>query len=483
VHLWQQSSSPPPCRLLSCHLARGLSWGARACPNLPQRLPRVILGVPGCCRIALVSCSRELWKRKDVTGSPVLWYTHGQSVRSYIASHGICCPESWACRSWESVARRGESEAFKEHSLCLWLVRHKAAFCSLDLCGFANPGAVLKSFAGAPLVHLRLGNHPTRAAEAILAAVQHLTALTFLEASGGRGSKETWGLRHLPPGMTSLASLAELHLAYNDDLGQQGPGALEPLRCLTRLTLLDLRDCALGGLPPALSALRSLEVLQLGGNRLGSSTCNNLGHADQEGLQPLCHLTALSLLELDCCGLQSLPWQVTGLAQLASLNLMSNRELGSSGPSALQPLRHLTRLTSLHLWACGLLQVPEQLSALTALKALGLALNRRLRGFEVLACLGGLVSLNLGHCNLSGVPPQLTTLTLLTELSLRGNGCLDSNGNVGLEPLLCLPALQRLDLKYCAIYAHPRPCPSLWGCLQPLRSRGVDVIWEPHRER
>lgn len=178
------------------------------------------------------------------------------------------------------------------------------------------------------------------------------------------------GLHTVPKELCDLPLLVELDLSWNTQLGQGHEAAT--FRALAHLsaslTYLDLGKCFLERLPPQVSHLTALRHLGLWNNW---SLGQHAGHGGEwhatsrfEGLE---RLTGLTHLGLGMCGLEQVPKEVAALSHLAHLNLSNNR-LGGGGPAALQPLVPLRHsLTHLDLQSCGLESLPAQLSALVSL--------------------------------------------------------------------------------------------------------------------
>ncbi|GAB4813600.1 hypothetical protein N2152v2_000646 [Parachlorella kessleri] len=188
------------------------------------------------------------------------------------------------------------------------------------------------------------------------------------------------------------------------------------LRRLKSLTRLRLGSCKLVTVPQELSGLQALRELHLDGNGglWGSGSWTTLG------LERLSHhLSGLTLLSLASCSLEMVPSELSALASLQSLDVSGNvfRNAGHS----LQCLRHFTRLTSLNLAYCQMVALPRYLSTLPSLSHLDLSYNPfeggplrpsavlepNLYGFNALTYLG------LRGCRLVQLPLSVTSLTSL----------------------------------------------------------------------
>lgn len=217
-------------------------------------------------RVALVSCCRALWARQDLAGSAALW---GQL----------------------SLGRRvlpAELTAARAGSLAAWLGRRRPALRSVALDGVgdcAAAAAVLGSLARSPLQHLRL-LHTKAAGAGLGSALAALPSLTRLELVSCIGA--------LPAELAGLsAGLVVLSVSGNPALGRgEAHGALAPLQHLTALTRLDASGCDLKYVPPQLSRLQRLQDLDLSSNDLRALTEAGAGWA----FEPLERLTALTRL-------------------------------------------------------------------------------------------------------------------------------------------------------------------------------------------
>jgi len=170
-------------------------------------------------------------------------------------------------------------------------------------------------------------------------------------------------------------------------------------------------------LPRELSALSALTSL-----KLNYTTCTF-----PRGCLP----SSLRALQ---AGLASpvLPPALLAATQLESLQLSLER--GADAPLNLAGVEQLTRLTFLALHVCQLQQLPPQLLALTALRALDLVGNPGLHDASLLplTALPALRELDLCHCNLDGLPAELLNLGRLEVSSHAPNGA----------SLLLLPVLR-----------------------------------------
>ncbi|XP_035257716.1 leucine-rich repeat-containing protein 10, partial [Anguilla anguilla] len=172
-----------------------------------------------------------------------------------------------------------------------------------------------------------------------------------------------------------------------------------PLDCT-----LDLSGCHLRRLPLAACAFDRLVRLYLSNNRLG-------------GLPPeLRQLRSLQLLALDFNCLEELPLAVCGLPQLNTLYLSNNR-LDSLPPE----LALLAELRTLWLEANCFAEFPDVLCHLPALRTLHLGYNRLRALPPELAALGELHSVWLAGNLLADFPPVLLEMHQLGVIDVDRN--------------------------------------------------------------
>ncbi|GAB4822940.1 hypothetical protein N2152v2_009986 [Parachlorella kessleri] len=410
-------------------------------------------------RVAFISCCRRLWACLGVTNSSRLW--------------GVIEAE---------LVRGKDADISSYYSVSLghWLARHKAAVGRLSVQGYldgANPAGVLAALEGGALAALELRRMDAVGANpaAALAPLAHLTGLTELQLldcdvwrlppqlSALTALKMTalrlqcCGLRRLPQQLSALAaSLQTLCVADNHgNFGGWVIGSMVcPLNSLSALTSLDMAFCRLPCIPPQLTAMGSLQQLQLLGNDMTS--------AQAQPWEPLRRLSRLTYLDLGDCHLACLPQQLSCLTALAELHLSFNPGLGrflgghptGAEASSWQPLLSLSAsLTSLQLRGCKLAALPAGFSSLSALVSLDLSRNHGLgeAGDSAFEPLSGLVSvrvLKLNMMELKCIPPQLKLLPALEELQVWGNKSLGKQGPALGRQLMELPALKRLDFGY-----------------------------------
>ncbi len=211
----------------------------------------------------------------------------------------------------------------------------------------------------------------------------------------------------LPPELTTLARLEVLELRRNDLKGTLPP----EFGALAQLKVLDLAYNGLTGVvPPVLGDLRNLESLILDANHLGDPIPPELGS--------LAKLTLLSLAENELTG--SIPAELRGLARLEALELGWNHLTGPI-PPWLSELTGLRDLSLRHNEFSG--PIPPELGNLASLGALLLDENQ-LTG-PIPPELGNLASLGTLFLYFNGltgpIPRELGRLSNLRFLSLHSN--------------------------------------------------------------
>ncbi|GAB4817313.1 hypothetical protein N2152v2_004359 [Parachlorella kessleri] len=201
----------------------------------------------------------------------------------------------------------------------------------------------------------------------------------------------------------------------------EAPSPLQPLcdyqpnlAALPRLRELRLVRCGLPDLPSGLSALLRLKVLDLEGN--GSLLEGNGSLGEEQSLELLSVLPALTWLSLAGCGLRSVPATLAVMIQLSCLDLSEN-PLDGWGFQHLPSLVHLTCLNLNHTWCYYGPWLP-------------IGLSSRLR------------HLGLQGMPFKALPPVLTTLSNLHSLDLGGATHLGSSHSLrpAREGALCIEA-------------------------------------------
>ena len=238
------------------------------------------------------------------------------------------------------------------------------------------------------------------------------------------------GLRGtIPPELSNLSSLRLLNLRHNELTGKIPP----ELGILADLEVLNLTDNFIeGAIPSEILGLSNLTRLQLGGNLIEDQIPAELGD-----------LTALTHLELDRNRIAGgIPSELGNLRNLRVLSLALNRLSGEIP-------RELGRLSNLEvLWLAGCSRlsgrIPSELGDIDSLRVLDVAGNV-LTG-EIpreLGNLGSLERLGLGSNFLTGnIPVELANLTNLRDLYLYNN---DLTGYIPKE-LSKLPYLKDMQL-------------------------------------
>ena len=252
-----------------------------------------------------------------------------------------------------------------------------------------------------------------------LTAVELETRLD-VAASTRRLDLSECGLTSVPPAVLELTGLEDLSLAGN---------AIEALPAgLAELPLvrLQLAGNRLTSLPPSLGRLTGLEGLWVHGNALTSLP---------DGLDGL-----VSLRTLSAAGnaLAALPPSFAGLTALAEAGLAGNalRALPCE-------LEGLVSLAVLKLNGNALAALPPALGALPRLKALALQANPALASLPPsLASAPALADLNAADCGLTSLPDALASAPALATATFYGNRL------AALPPALAAaPALERLWLE------------------------------------
>ena len=249
----------------------------------------------------------------------------------------------------------------------------------------------------------------------------------------------------IPPEISQLTNLTVLDLE-NNRLTKLPPEISQ----LTNLTHLNLKYNQLTVLPPELSQLTNLIILDLSGNRLTElppeiGQLTNLGELQLNGNQltelptELSQLTKLRYLHLHRNQLTELPPEISQLTNLIVLDLSVNQ---LTGPIPTE-LSQLTKLRYLYLNGNQLTELPPEISRLTNLIVLNLGGNRLADLPPEISRLTNLEILDLNGNQLTGpIPPEISQLTKLEWLGLNGN---QLTGPIPTE-LSRLTKLNRLDL-------------------------------------
>ena len=225
-----------------------------------------------------------------------------------------------------------------------------------------------------------------------------------LAASTGRLDLSDCGLTEVPPAVLALRGLEDLSLAGN------ALTALPPTLGDLPLVRLQLSGNALTTLPASLAACTALEGLWVHGNALTSLP---------DGIGALTRLRALSAAGNN---LTALP------ASFGDLAALEDAALGGNLLAALpDTLAGLTSLAKLALHGNRLTGLPPSVGAMGALASLALQGNRleSLPGGGALAGLTSLEALNLADNALTALPACLAALPRLRVLTLYGNRLAD----------------------------------------------------------
>jgi Leucine-rich repeat (LRR) protein len=260
----------------------------------------------------------------------------------------------------------------------------------------------------------------------------------------------------VPPGVGETAGLLSLDLSFNrlpsSSIRGLPAGLLEldlsgnplseaglemALPGVPRgLLVLRARGCGLVRVPGTVSVLARLRVLDVSGNALRWLPTELAG------------LAGLEELRLDGCGLEMVPPEVCALPALVTLSLADNeiREV----PQLLA--RSSPRLRALNLSGNRLTALPSGFGAMAQLESLDLSGNANMGPLPVeeMARLRRLKRLHMARCTLWALPKALFHLQSLTDLDL-SQGHLDGVGDL----LSVLPALVHLNLSRNVLRAAP----------------------------
>ena len=295
-------------------------------------------------------------------------------------------------------------------------------------------------------------------------AVGKLTALERLDLNGHQ-------LLALPASVGRLRKLKQLHLnpdglTDNTRLEHYGTRKYPFARDLHKTYKASGRfkvtrhfrtGSCLTRLPASMAGLTDLEVLDVGGNRLGRlpafigrfSKLRKL-NAEATGLTELPGsikgLTGLEELRLDGNALTSVPEFIGELVKLRLLSLRRNR-LATLPPS----LGKLTGLTTrLDLAYNELAELPESIGTLTKLRHLKVDHNRLSRLPESIGRLAALRRLDANSNRLTALPASIGGLKSLAELHLEENALAALPAEIG-----GLARIKRMYLMYNRLAALP----------------------------
>lgn len=243
----------------------------------------------------------------------------------------------------------------------------------------------------------------------------------------------------LPPEISKLTQLKLLNLSDNQ-LSKLPAEVCE----LTQLISFGLSRNQLSELPVEIGKLIQLQKLSLTANSLGKlpieigrltqlkelSLHNNL--LDEFPLE-ICQLTQLTELSFSYNQLNKLPVEISQLTQLKELYLYRNQLIEIP-----IELTQLTQLTVLYLGNNQLSELPAEIGRLTQLKELYLYNNHLSILPAEIGQLAQLEALYLGGNELTQLPLEFRSLQRLSELELRidrvNNGSRNSNDNLKFPP-------------------------------------------------
>ncbi|KAL4427826.1 hypothetical protein ABPG75_001915 [Micractinium tetrahymenae] len=233
-----------------------------------------------------------------------------------------------------------------------------------------------------------------------------------------------------------LPRLASLQLSAME----LGRSQLQSLAANTRLTRLELAECAVEQLPRSFRGLSRLQALAFRGEQLSPEL--------PTGLHQLSALLALTSLELETRFDVSLPPARLAHLEVSDCVEASGLHQGWQQVASLAALTELRVAANLALANCRLTQVPAALAAMPALRELSLQRNSLAGGWGRLSALQQLTRLDLQGCDLQRVPAALgSACPALLELSLYGNRGLAAAG--AWRRVAPPPQLSSLDLGFC----------------------------------
>ncbi|KAL3136894.1 hypothetical protein ABBQ32_006503 [Trebouxia sp. C0010 RCD-2024] len=258
----------------------------------------------------------------------------------------------------------------------------------------------------------------------------------------GQTDEAKWGLLHFPEAMKQLTNMTHLTLSCHYGITALPQG----ISRLDKLEVLNLDFCTLSELPPSLGQLTALTTLDVEGNPYLGDTFRP-DHLAMPSAFPtqLSGLQALKYINLNSCGLTSVPEVLSTLSTLETLDLEDNLlGGGEQGDVAFPPgIAGLSRLQWLNIARCELQQVPHLVERLSALRILDLTNNRITNAGlpSGLARLPYLKSIGLKRNCLTSVPRMLGQMHSLQEIYLEDNNELEVT-----EPIRFLMDLPQLNV-------------------------------------
>lgn len=295
----------------------------------------------------------------------------------------------------------------------------------------------------------------------------------------------------LPPSISTLTKLRELHLQFNKlstlpasisnltnlrvlDLGSnclvELPTSISSLTRMTKLTLStqQFSEHKLITLHSSVSTLTNMQWLSLSFNAITKvakvfSYLRGLTRLDLDvnsvtTVSPyMSSLTNLRMLDLRANQLSALPESMSSLTSLCALHMLGNQL--ASFPTALSSLTNLLMLDiSVNLFYT----LPPSISALAQLKRLYINSNKLSTVPSTISALKNLEILDLRSNMLSGLPKEISALTSLKILLL-------SNNLLSTLPLIAIPT----NLETLALVDNPLVYPPY-----NIASQGIESIRE-----
>ncbi len=246
------------------------------------------------------------------------------------------------------------------------------------------------------------------------------------------------------------------------DLSSKGMDAIpKSVSRFRNLQVLILTDNQISEMPETLSKLRKLQKLFLDSNNIETinlNTTDSRNFANLEELYigynplknipvniknielavvslagckyldlnrvftPLATIVTLESLDLSNLNLDTIPWEVTNLVGLTSLNLSSNPAI--AWDTSLTFLSQNKKIEELVLQNNRFTEVPIEILKFEKLQSLDLSNNEKLRLpelFDRLVNLKFLNELNLSNCNINKIPKNIGNLKVLWDLDLSYN--------------------------------------------------------------
>lgn len=218
-----------------------------------------------------------------------------------------------------------------------------------------------------------------------------------------------WGLTTIPQSVTNLKSLEILDLGGNNFRFLP-----ESIFRLKSLKVLNLEGNNFSYFPETITGLKSLEILNLGNNQFFSLP------------EAVTGLESLKELNLRDNKLTSLPESIANLKSLKKLDLGSN-EIKTLPESIIQ----LKYLTVLNLSGNGLLKIPDPVLRLNSLEKLYLEFNKLTNIPTSIKNLTTLTHLRLDRNEITTLPSTIGDISSLKTLSVRYNNILALPNSIG----------------------------------------------------